>query len=261
MKNHLRKNHWALVAAWLLLACAGWGQSNEKIKTVLDRALEAMGGPAFLQVKDYSAVGRFYALKEDVEGWAEFSDQTRLPGKTRQQTGKKGDAEVTLYDLDAGKGWFVYGGTEIKPAKPEQMERFKKGARRDYNNLFRSRLQETGFSIHYYGSDILDGRRPVQILEMIDAENDTILAYFDDNTGLPFRLEYQDTLPNGRRVRVWDEFYNWHVIEGVNTPMRQDRLHNGQPASQVFLTGIRYNVGLADSLFAEPVPPPPKKKK
>ena len=247
---------------WIfLIPMEAWTQQTEKTKAILDRAIEAMGGSTFLAVKNYSAVGRFYVLKNEEEGWAEFTEQTLLPKKSRQQTGKKGDAELTIFDLDAGKGWIVYGGTEIKPVKPEQLERFKKSMLRDYNNLFRFRLKEPGFTLHYFGSDILDGRRPVEIVEMIDAENDTILISFDDNTGLPFRLEYQDTLPNGRRVRVWDELYNWHMVEGVNTPMRQDRLHNNQAASQVFLTTIRYNTDLPDSLFTEPVPPPPKKKK
>lgn len=236
-------------------------QSGDKVKAIVDRAITAMGGDAFLAVKSYSAAGRYYAIKDDEEGWAEFTDQTRLPYKTRQQIGKKGDAELTILDLEAGKGWHVYGGTEIKPLKPEEVEYYKRGAKHDFNNIFRSRMQEPGMTLHYFGSDSIDGRRSVEIVQMIDAENDTIQISFDSLSGLPFRLEYRDILVNGRKVLVWDEYYNWHVVGGINTPMRQDRLHNGQASGQVFYRTIEYNPDLPDSLFAEPTPPPPKKKK
>ena len=86
---------------------------------------------------------------------------------------------------------------------------------------------------------------------------------FDVGSGLPFRMEYQEIGKFGRKLRIAEEFSNWHVIEGVNTPMRTDRFTNEEPSAQVFITKIDYNVGLPDSLFTEPTINPKylKKKK
>jgi hypothetical protein len=56
-------------------------------------------------------------------------------------------------------------------------------------------------------------------------------------------------------MRVVDEFSQWHVIQGINTPLRIDGFLNGRRASQTFVLKITYNNNLQDSFFSKPVPP------
>jgi hypothetical protein len=239
---------------------APFAQQSQKVKEILDRAIQALGGVPYLAVKDYSATGRYYVIEEDREGWTDFLDQTRLPSKSRQETGKRSDKETTIFDLDLGKGWIMYGDYEIKPATQQQIENFKLSAKHSLENLFRFRIKEPGVSVHYFGSDILNGRKPVQILELIDADNDTIRICFEESSGLPFRLEFQEFGKYGRKLRIFEEYSNWHMVQDVNTAMRVDRITNGDPSAQIFINKIAYNVNLPDSLFAEPTLPAKKKK-
>jgi hypothetical protein len=236
-------------------------QSKDKVKTLIDQAIQALGGDAYLGVKDYSAIGRYYVIEEDRQGWTEFVDQMRYPSKSHQETGKKGDKETTIFDLEAGKGWTLFGDFEVRPATPEQLERFRKSNNHNLDYILRFRRQEKGVTLHYYGSDFIEGRKAVEIIELIDAENDSVRIAFDESSGLPFRTEFQEIGKYGRKLRIAEELSNWHIIQGVNTPMKTDRFTNDQPSAQIFITKIAYNVGLADSLFVEPTINPKNAKK
>jgi hypothetical protein len=72
---------------------------------------------------------------------------------------------------------------------------------------------------------------------------------------LPAKLEYQVVDLKGIHYRVVDEFSQWHMVQGVNTPMRIDSFRNGRQNSQQFLLKITYNTGLQDSFFSKPIPP------
>jgi hypothetical protein len=236
-------------------------QSKDKVQALIDTAIQALGGSAYQGVKDYSAIGRYYVIEEDRQGWTEFLDQMRYPSKARQETGKKSDKETTIYDLEAGKGWILFGDFEVRPTTPEQFERFRKSLNHNLDYILRFRLKEKGVTVHYFGSDMIGGRKPVEVIEVIDPENDSVRIAFEESSGLPIRTEFQEIGKYGRKLRIVEEFSNWHVIAGVNTPMKTDRFTNEQPSAQVFISKIDYNVGLADSLFVEPTITPKKKKK
>ena len=262
-----RKSNLILIILGVILAGPaikgqeGSQQSKDKVKLLVDQAIRALGGDAYLGVKDYSALGRYYVIEEDRQGWTEFVDQTRYPSKVRQETGKKSDKETTVYDLDAGKGWILYGDFEVKPVTPEQIDKFKKSFNHSLDFILRYRLREKGLTTHYFGSDLVGGRKAVEVVEIIDAENDTIRIAFEVSSGLPFRVEFQEIGKFGRKLRIAEEYSNWHAIEGVNTPMRTDRFTNEQPSAQIFITKIDYNVGLPDTLFVEPTINPKNIKK
>jgi hypothetical protein len=236
-------------------------QSKDKVKLLVDNAIQALGGDAYLGIKDYSALGRYYVIEEDRQGWTEFVDQTKYPSKARQESGKKSDKETAIFDLEAGKGWILYGDFEVKPATREQIEKFKKSLNHNLDYILHCRLREKGLTLHYFGSDLIEGRKAVEVVEIIDAENDTVRIAFDVSSGLPFRVEYQEIGKFGRKLRIAEEYSNWHVVKGVNTPMRTDRFTNEQPSAQIFITKIDYNVGLQDSLFSEPTINPKNTKK
>ena len=241
-----------LLITLIFLNLSVGAQQNEKVQALVDRAIEAMGGDKYLSVKDYSSEGRYYVIRENRQGWAEFLDWTQLPSRSRFELGKKSDKETTIFDLEAGKGWIMYGDFEVKPASEEQLEEFKRASKRSLENLFRFRIKEEGVTLHYMGAEIINGRKPVEMIQLIDAENDILKIYFEESSGLPYRLEYDGVENHGRKVRIFEEYSNWHVIQGVKTPLRIDRLTAGEPSSQLFINKITYNSGLPNGLFIEP---------
>jgi hypothetical protein len=59
----------------------------------------------------------------------------------------------------------------------------------------------------------------------------------------------------GVQLRTVVEYSQWHVIQGVNTPLRVDSYVNGRRSSQQFIVKIAYNNSLSDDVFSKPVPP------
>jgi hypothetical protein len=88
----------------------------------------------------------------------------------------------------------------------------------------------------------------------VDPENDEVIVYFDRMSRLPAKIEYRDISNKGVRRRHVEEFSQWHMKQGVNTPLRFDHYINGRRASQTFILKITYNNNLPDSLFTKPMP-------
>ena len=57
---------------------------------------------------------------------------------------------------------------------------------------------------------------------------------------------------NQRHVEEYDQ---WHMISGVNVPLRIDNYVNGRKSSQLYVTNITFNNNMPDSLFSKPIPP------
>jgi hypothetical protein len=93
------------------------------------------------------------------------------------------------------------------------------------------------------------------MVKLLDPENDEVTIYFDRLSKLPAKIEYQAVDNRDIHYRETVEFSQWHMIQGVNTPLRIDTLRNGRQASQQFVLKIAYNTGLKDSFFSKPIPP------
>ncbi|MBI4456157.1 MAG: hypothetical protein HY644_09685 [Acidobacteria bacterium] len=232
-------------------------QVRQKALSVIERSIESMGGPRFRQVQEIKSKGHYYVFKDgQTAGVAKYFDYTRLPDKSRFQLGEGKNREVTIFDLSTNKGWHLEGKNDIKEASAEEIRQFRQTVRHSVENLLRKRLQEPGMNFFYYGSGEVSGRDDVEAVEMIDAENDSVLIYFDLKTYLPSRLEYVTVDARGNKRREAVEFYIWHSMEGVMTPLRLDNYTGGQLSSQLFVDEITYRPTPAfnDALFSRPTP-------
>ena len=59
-----------------------------------------------------------------------------------------------------------------------------------------------------------------------------------------------------------EELYgNYHLVQAIQTPFDSTRLHNGEVTRQRYVNQVRYNTGLADSLFSATVTYDPNAEK
>ncbi|HEV8132574.1 MAG TPA: hypothetical protein VGQ81_15115 [Acidobacteriota bacterium] len=231
--------------------------AQQRARAVIERSIAAMGGDRFRQVREIQSKGHFFLFKDgQTAGLAKYIDYTRLPDKSRNQTGEGKNKEIAIFDLSANKGWHQEGKSIIKEATPDEVRQFRQTVRHAWENLLRGRLDEPGMTFFYYGSEDITGKGEVEAVEMIDAENDSVLFYCDLKTHLPTRMEYTSVDRRGEKHKEATEFYNWHLVQGVMTPHRQDNFSDGQSSSQLFIDEITYNPkpALSDALFSKPVP-------
>ena len=246
----------AMMLGAVLVLLAGTGaaqdvllpqQSAVKAKELVQRSIQAMGGQAYLDIREFYRVGRLaqFSSAGDLAGYAKFFDYTKLPDKNRTEYGERRNI-ITLYT--AAEGWEM-DRAGVQQSSVESIERYRENLRKDIDHLFRYRLNQEGMIFRYEGSDIID-LRPVEWVEVVDPDRLTTRIAFDNATHLPMRVTYIWRDPTTRqRIEELEFLSNWHAVQGVQTAMQVARERNGIKVYQAFFTEYQFNLGLADALF------------
>jgi hypothetical protein len=232
-------------------------QDAEIIQKLFQDAIQAMGGDAYLNVTDMVSEGQMFSIGYDGASSLpmKYNDYTKFPDKSRSEAGNgKKDRDVTVFDLGKNEGWILEGQKGTREAKPEEMKEFKNLVRHSIDMICRFRYKDPENRLFYLGPG--EGRDvTTEMVKIVDPENDEVTVYFDRLTKLPAKIEYRETNNRGVRQRFNEEYSQWHMMQGVNTPLRIDRSVNGRPSSQMFVLKMTYNNNLPDSFFSKPVPP------
>lgn len=262
----MRKCACGLSLMLLLTGMAGFAQKTDrsndkesgekKARALIEQSIQALGGKAYTDVRDIKSSGLFYQFRKGANSaGVPYQDYTRLPNKSRYEEGnKKKDKEVSVFNLDANKGWILEGRKGVREVRPEELDQFKKTVKHAVENLLRTRYKEPGMKLFYFGPEEVIGKVRTEVVELLDPENDSVLIYFDEKTHLPIKLEYTEVTREGRKSKVEEEYSNWHVIQGVETPLRIDVFTDGEQSARRHIERISYNDKLPDSLFDKPVP-------
>ncbi len=240
--------------------------SAAKAREVIQRSIQALGGPAYLGVKDMTRLGRFTTFEHNGEsrGTIRITDLVKWPDKERIQYITKEyygfDVPTPLIDIPLRKtgssfevrngdeGWVLGSGGVIEMAA-DSLARVRLQRRKDINLLFRARLNEPGLVLRYTGQDVVD-LKFVDWVEASDQDRFIIRIAIEHSTHLPLRAVFLFRDPEtGDPVEDYDYFSNYRPIQGVMTPMQIAHEHNGYRASQMFFEEVKYNTGLADDLF------------
>ena len=242
---------------FLLTVPLARGQDEERIGKLFQDAVQVMGGDAYLKVTDIVTEGNYFLSNKegDSSGLIKYNDYTKLPNKSRNELGnKKKQRDITVFNLDKEEGWILEGQKDTRTATPEEIKDFKKAVKHSIETIFRFRYKDPANKLFYLGAgEGLDVR--LDVVRLLDPENDETTIYFDRISKLPAKVESTAVDKRGVKIREVQEFSQWHVIQGVNTPLRVDGFVNGHKASQLFVTKITYNNNLPDSFFAKPEPP------
>ena len=246
-----------LLALILLSPSLGQAQStSDKAKEVIITAIEAMGGENYTSFKNYHREGRYFTFdRRGRQGFSHFLDWTVLdPVKWRFQLGEGKRQQVQIYNLEVNKGWLLEGKNSVKKLPEKDIMAFKKDVLKDIDILLKSRVDEEGMNLYYYGPDDLTGSGEHEAVEFLDATNSSIVVFFDIHSHLPTKMEFRVTNQTGLRQKKEIEFYNWHTIQGIHTPLRTDHFTDGEKSQQVFVEKISYDTAISPSHFLEPSP-------
>jgi len=224
-------------------------QSAAKGKQILEQAIEALGGTAYLNVHDATCTGRIGTFDHSGEltGFGHFIDYSVPPFKERQENLPKRNI-IEVYN--GNKGWELDRGG-VSEAPQVDLVDFQEGVKKDLDNILRHRMHEPDMTIRYGGPDIIDGWK-ADWVELVDSENRTIRIAFATNTHLPIRKTV-DTRDARTRMKTQEvEYYsNYHPLEGIETALQITRERNNIKIFQAFFDKCDYNTNLADSLFTK----------
>ena len=231
-------------------------QEENKALELFENAVAAMGGSAFMDVKDIVSSGNYFEFDRfgASSPLIKFTDYTKLPDKSRYELGnKKNQLSVTVFNLETGEGWIQEGQKEAREANEDEMRDFRNTVKHSLELIFRIRYKDPRNSLFYIGPG--EGRDMIlEKVKLIDPENDEVDVYFNRMTHLPAKMEYTTKNSDGVRQRITQEFSQWHEIQGVLTSLRTDGYVNGRQAYQSHVVELKYNNDLPDSTFSKPVP-------
>jgi hypothetical protein len=211
---------------------------DPKAQPLLDGAIRALGGPAFLRFKTMTTRGRVYAIEDETTaGLAPYVSAVEYPDKRRFSYGKK--QPVTLIN-NGDQAWELdrYGQTS---QRPEQVYRWKISSRYSLENLLRLRIHDPSVLIQPGGVDFVDNV-PTQGLDITEPGGTHVKLDLNRQTLLPVRITYRVQNPT---TREWDEFADvygdYRNVQGIMTPMHLTRYLNEERVSETYRNTALYD--------------------
>lgn len=255
-KNEMNRLALTLVFVFFL-GLSARSQDEEKIQKLFQDAIQAMGGDAYMKVTDIVSEGNLFYFNRDGDssGLIKYNDYTRFPDKSRFEVGnRKKLRDVTVFNLEKNEGWILEGQKETRAATAEEMKSFKDAIKHSLDMILRFRYKDPDNRLFYLGpGDGADVR--LEAVKILDPENDEVTVHFDRAGKLPAKIEYRTINRRGIALREVEEYSQWLLTQGINTPLRTDHYQNGFKSSQQFIVKITYNNSLPDSFFVKPEPP------
>lgn len=245
-------------ALLLLFAALAFGQANPsalpvdqanaaKARALIDQAIDALGGNAYLNIEDITQEGRTYAfhLGQPEGVGVVFWRFYKFPDKDRVELTKKRDV-IYIYRGDEGFE-ITYKGTRADD--PKSVADYLRRRQFSLDWVLRKWIHEPGMAFFYEGATVA-AQKDAQQVSMLNAHDQGVTLYFDSNTHLPVKKTYSWRDPTDKQRNVEDEVYdNYRPVQGIMTPFSVTRFYNGDMSNQRFLNSVSYNTGVSDSLF------------
>ncbi len=221
--------------------------SAQKARQTLEKAVQAMGGRAYLEVRDLHQVGRtnrFYRGSPSGVG-AQFHRFWKAPDKERIEHFKKREW-IIIHNGDQGYDTTYHGTRKEDPADLAEYIR-----RRDHSldTVLRHWLPRSDVMLNHEGQSFSD-RKPVEKVSLLRPGFHPVTIFIDTSTHLPLRTSYSFRDPETRDViEEGETFDNYKVVQGINSPHNIVRVRNGEMVRQYFVRELTYNTGVPDSKF------------
>jgi hypothetical protein len=219
---------------------------SPKAQQLLDQAIQALGGPPFLNYKNISSSGRVFGFSNgEMAGVQPYKSISEPPDKRRFSYGKS--KPVTLIN-NGDEAWELdqYGLTH---QLPDQVRQWKIASRYSLDNLLRSITKESGVLVLDHGVDFVVNQ-PAYVIDIIDAQNVHIRLYLRKDNYLPLRVTYR---VQNSSTQDWDEYVDdysdYQRFDGIMTPMNIVRTLNDERIGAVYRNKASYNVTVPANYF------------
>ena len=140
-----------------------------------------------------------------------------------------------------------------EPLADERIKNFRDNARRNIFYILHNRMNEPGLSFYSQGSDRWENR-PVEIVEITDADNNMVTVYFDATLKFPVRQVFRRRNPEYKdfdtEVTLFAKYRD--VGNGVKWPFDIRRDRNGDKLFEMYSESVEINKNLKDELFTLP---------
>jgi hypothetical protein len=242
-----------LISVAVLFCTAAFSQGNTdpQAEAVIKRAVDALGGERYLNVKSLIGKGKFSVVREGIiVSFQSFHDVIVYPEKERTEF--KGGGVLSVQTNVGDSGWLFDGDQELVKVQTEaQIENFHRGMRASLDHLLRG---------HWRGKADLSysGKRPASLGKRNDVLTlkyaDGLIVEFEigADDGIPAKALHRRTNATGEEITEEDRYAQFVNVDGIRSPFIIDRFTNGVQTSRINYQTVEYNKSIPDSYFAKP---------
>lgn len=222
-------------------------ENSNKAKSIIEDGIKALGGEAYLTIRDREQQGRGYGFHhgQATGGGRLFWSFTQFPDKERVEVTKERD----IAELYVGnKAWEItYKGP--RPIEQKDLDDYLRRRHFSLDTVLRTWVNDPGVVLLYDGNAIA-AQHPALQVTLINSKNESVTLYFDTDTHLPVKKSFEWRDPVDRQKNLEEEIYeNYKQVSGIMAPYNVTRFFNGDMASQRFLNTVTFNQGLDPAMF------------
>jgi len=224
------------------------GAKNAKqARAALDQMVEALGGQAWLNMKNIERQGQvaaFYHGHPDL-GTTEYFEFHQGPDHDRLEYTKHRDV-VQFYVGRSGEE-VTYKGKAALPQ--EQVDDFLRRRDHSIETVVKTWMNDPKTILIYEGQRLAERHLADQVT-LISPDNDAVTIQMDAQTHLPLRRSFQWRDPTYHdKDEDAEEYDNYRPVDGFPTPFNITRFKNGDMVNQRFLFKAVYNQALPADEF------------
>ncbi|MCA1634790.1 MAG: hypothetical protein LC802_14130 [Acidobacteria bacterium] len=227
--------------------------TDERAEAVLRRAVDALGGGAYLGVRSMVSRGYFTPFTEGVGGLpVTFLDYLVFPD--RERTEFKGRGVSSIQTNTGETGWLFEGKTKkISDATPEQVRDFRISMRTSLDNVLRGWWRTEGAALSYVGRREAGLARRNEVVRLTYADGFVVEFEFGAKDNLPGKARYKkEAAAGGETIEEEDRYAQFQLLGGVRVPFIIDHYRAGVQSSRVNYQEVEFNRAVPDSLFSKP---------
>ena len=225
---------------------------EEKVEKILQRAVTAMGGSAYLNVRSSVGRGLFTPFHEGASGLpSTFIDYIIYPDKERTEF--KGGGNRVIQTNTGATGWLYDGAAKtIKDMTPAQVADFHLALRTNVDNLLRGLWRKEGAQLAYAGRREAGLAKRNETVRVTYPDGLTVDFEFSAQDGLPAKVIYKHTNTEGEEIAEEDRLAQFVTNSGIVSPFVIDHYSANIQTSRINYQSIEFNTEIADTLFARP---------
>lgn len=222
-------------------------QNAQKARVALDAMVQAMGGDAWLNLKNSMEEGHvaaFFHGQPDL-GTTEIWQFHAWPDRDRVEVTKHRDVVEFYLGRD---GWEVtFRGK--KPMQKDLLDDFLRRRDHSIETAIKVWLKDPRTILVYEGKTMTERHMSEQVT-LISPQNESVTIQMDTETHLPLRRSFQwrDPIYKDKNTDA-EEYDDYHTIDGLPTAFSITRFKNDEMVRQYYVTKVEYNRQLPDDFW------------
>lgn len=227
-------------------------KADEKAVAIVERAIESLGGRAYLDVKNMVSSGYFTPFHDGVKSIPiSFVDYYVFPDHERTELKGGGIKGIETHTGDGG--WIFDAPTKkLSDLTPVQVGDFRTTIRTSLDNILRGWWRAEGASLTYVGRREAGLARRNETVRLAYTDGFEAEFEFDAKDGTPAKVKYKKQNAEGDTVEEEDRYAQFVPVGAVRMPFIIDHFRAGLQSSRVNYNEVEFNRAVPDSLFTKP---------